>query len=357
MRHFRQYIVLLVWSLVPVVSLAQTGLDPYLARNHYAFSLDSGFDARTRDTLRVRLQAYRLVLQAEGGSHDLDIYIRLPMVWLPFLHQDFGLTHFFFESGHGLTVLGRAYLRTGDTSLLLLRYKQFWKDLYAYDHSRPDERLVEPGAGVDFERPRFFLAALKLLWNCTGKPVPEVLLPSAQWILTDTSTDCDSLLALSGFLKKALSRFEPQFRQYLGPSFEDFVDMVDNPGSCHDVYRNRNGHMAGRLMAFAAGEKMVYGEFGEAHTILHSKGSLGHLINKTPGWEGKVATVNLYCYRCVTDEPVSNWPLHDIERDILQHFIPFCATPFTLFDLTGEDPALAAFKAYGPFLIIARDQH
>lgn len=356
--HYSRYIIfhLLLISL-PLSPFAQPAVDAYLAAHRYTFTLDSGFDARTRDSLRTRLGGYRLLLQAEGGSHDLSFYDRLPMVWIAFLNRQFGLTRFFFEGGHSSDVLERQYLHTGDSSFILVRDKTFWKDLYAYDQTLSEDRRVTPGGGVDFERARTCVPALKFLWKHTARALPESLRSSDRLIAaaSDTTRNCDTLLALTRALAQELSRHEEDFGTYMGASYTDFVDILRNPGSCKDVYRDRNGHMATRLVDFASGEKdpIYYGEFGEAHTVLNVKGSLGHLVDKTPGWEGKVCTVNLYCYQCTSDEPVSNWPLKKIEPDILAHFLPLCEGDFTLFDVTG----LSEYSAYGAFLIIARGQH
>jgi hypothetical protein len=266
------------------------------------------------------------------------------------------LRHFFLEAGHGSDVLERQYLLTGDTAFLRVRAKAFWKGLYAYNGGLPEDRRVGPGGGVDFERPVVCIPALKLLWK-RNTPVPQTLIESDRLInaAPDTSRNCDTLLALVKSLKRELSRFDPQFRQYLGNAYTDFVDIIQNPGSCKDRLQNRNGHMASRLLDFTTreGDPIYFGEFGEAHTVLDTRVSLAHLVNEAPGWEGKVCTVNLYCYQCTADEPVNNWPLKGIEGDILEHFLPLCDGPFTLFDLTG----LSRFNAYGAFLIVARGQH
>jgi hypothetical protein len=321
----------------------------YLSTHHYSFTLDSGFDRRTQDSLVETLKNYRLVLQAEGGSHALEIYERLPMVWLTFLHERFGTTRFFFEVGRGVDILGRRYMETGDTSFPLFR-PRFWKLLYDYNHTLPRKEWITEW-GVDFERPKSYLAALKFLMPETTPPTS--IRTYIDLIKNDTSQkpDCDHILELNKALQKGLK--EPALQQYLGNNWQDFKDLIDNPGSCKDVLKNRNGHMAERLTRYAQNETMSYGEFGEAHTVLNSKETMASLINRTPGFEGKVVTVNLYCYQCTASEPVNNWPLRKIEKDILKDLLPYCTGPFTLFDLTG----LEGYNKYGPFLIIAKGQH
>jgi hypothetical protein len=46
-----------------------------------------------------------------------------------------------------------------------------------------------------------------------------------------------------------------------------------------------------------------------------------------------------------------------MEADIIRYFLPLCEGDFTLFDLSGSDPAVAPYRAYGQFLIIAKGQH
>src|SRR5580692_122729 len=142
----------------------------YLSTHHYSFTLDSGFDRRTQDSLVEKLKNYRLVLQAEGGSHDLHIYERLPMVWLTFLHERFGLTRFFLEEGRAQDILQLRYLETGDSTYQ--RYhSDLFKSLYSYNHTLPRNEWIT-SKGVDFERPKSYLTALKIL-------LPEAAPPAA----------------------------------------------------------------------------------------------------------------------------------------------------------------------------------
>ena len=337
---------------------AQEGLSAYLKTHHYTFTLDSGFDAATRDTLRHKLKAYRLVLQAEGGSHELGFYTRLAFVWIRFLNTDMGLTHFFFEAGHSSDILGNKFLETGDTGYLVWRIKSFWRTLYPYNTSLAYDKKVHYW-GIDFERPQTYVRALKLILPDT--PPPSNIAESIDLIRNadNTNWDCDYILAINKQLKKALSKSAASFRQYLGVSYQDFERIVLNGRNCKDPLNNRNDNMAANFLTFAKGsvDSIYYGELGEAHTLLNYR-NVGSLINRAPGFEGRVATVNLYCYNCTAErEAVSNWPLRKIEQDILTYFLPYCTGDFTLFDLTGKAPQISSYSAYGPFLIIAKDQH
>ena len=78
---------------------AQGDLRHYLDTHHYSFSLDTGFTGAIADTLRTKLAGFRLILQAEGGSHYLNFYEKLELDWLLYLHRSMGLIHFVAEAG------------------------------------------------------------------------------------------------------------------------------------------------------------------------------------------------------------------------------------------------------------------
>jgi hypothetical protein len=351
-------IFFLLLTMLTKSGLAQEELSGYLKTHHYSFTLDSGFDTQTRDTLRNKLENYQLVLQAEGGSHYLDFYNRLTMVWFRFLNADLGLTHFFLEAGHSSAILVNKFLETGDTGYIKLRNNPFLGTLYEYNAGIEPKKKLHI-FGVDFERPWSYVRGLKTI--LPGEIPPAEITPFIDQIreANDTIRNCDYILNINRQLKKALSQHEALFKAYLGNNFNDFEHIILNGKNCKDALNNRNGNMASNFLSFAreTGDKIYYGELGEAHTILNYR-NVGSLINKAPGFEGKVATVNVYCYKCTTaEEAVSNWPLRKIEKDILTYFLPYCAGGFTLFDLTGESAPISRYKAYGPFLIIAKEQH
>lgn len=94
-----------------------------------------------------------------------------------------------------------------------------------------------------------------------------------------------------------------------------------------------------------------------AHTILKNKVAAA-IINNSPKFKGKVCVINLYCYNCSTDnEQVSNWPLKKIENDILEYFLPYCNSDFTLFDLSENIELTEIYSSYGQYLIIAKNQN
>lgn len=355
----QRFACLLLFLFLARAASAQQGPTGYLAQHHYVFSLDSGFDQRTTDTLRQKLAAYRLFLQAEGGSHYLRFYQRLPFVWLRFLHEQFGLTHFFLEAGASSHVLLNRYLQTGDTNLLYVRKKQLWRDLAALQAGWPDSTRFRY-FGIDFESRLTYIPALRLLLPATEAPAAIAAEVAALRGAPDTLADCAALQRINSSLKAALALHPNEFRRYLGAGFPDFESIVRNEGSCNDKYRNRNGHLAHAFLAadrrFA--QPRYYGELGEAHTVLTTRRNAADLINADPAFRGRVAVINLYCHACSADEePASNWPLAKIDQDIQAYFLPFCHPGFTLFDLSGNDPSIQRYKAYGDFLIVAWGQH
>ena len=94
-----------------------------------------------------------------------------------------------------------------------------------------------------------------------------------------------------------------------------------------------------------------------AHTILKNKVA-ATIINNSPKFKDKVCVINLYCYNCSTyKEQVSNWPLKKIEKDILEYFLPYCSSDFTLFDLSDDIELTKKYSDYGQYLIIAKNQN
>ena len=86
--------IFLAFVVIGLAATAQNDLSGYLNNHHYSFTLDKGFGGPLADTLQTRLAGYRLILEAEGGSHYLMLYHRLELAWLEFLHERRGLVHF-----------------------------------------------------------------------------------------------------------------------------------------------------------------------------------------------------------------------------------------------------------------------
>jgi len=340
------------------ISPAQENPIPYLDAHHYSFSLEKGFEGPLADTLHARLTPYRLILQAEGGSHFLTIYERLELDWLIFLHERMGMTHFTGELGVSNAVLVNKYLETGDQALYPFHKMTFLDGLRQYKRQLPTgQRLVL--TGVDFERPSTYIRGLKLLLPAQAPPQPIIEAIGLIRQAPDSGYDCDGTLSLNDRLKKTLGDHEQELKAYLGSGYADFEKIIRSNGSCKDPLRNRNGHMAENFLALdrKITAPVYYGEFGMAHTNLKNHRLLASIINDSDPFKDKVAVINLYCHNCTTpEEGASNWALKGIEKDILRYFLPFCKGDFTFFDLSGSDPVVAPYRAYGQFLIIAKGQ-
>jgi hypothetical protein len=336
----------------------QDNLSEYLKDHAYSFTLEKGFTGAAADTLGKRLKGYKLILQAEGGSHFLNFYAQLPLTWLRFLHERLNLTHFFLEAGHSSDILMNRYLQTGDTSLLYTSDHTFWKRLYVFNQSLPKEKRINY-FGIDFESRKTYVQALKLLLPVNDPP--KEIAPAITIIrnASDTVWECEYITGINKQLRKAHKDHQADFQSWLAEKYPDFRRMVMNGATCNDAYNNRNKNMAANFLSFDQEfqQPVYFGELGEAHTILKNKNAAS-IINNSPGFKERVCVINLYCYHCSTaEETVSNWPLDKIEKDILDYFLPLCTSGFTLFDLTEDIELTKKYRAYGQFLIIAKDQN
>ncbi|MES2372746.1 MAG: hypothetical protein V4557_09215 [Bacteroidota bacterium] len=362
MKSSKRSFVLLFFSLFLFNALkSQETLEEYLNTHYYPFSLTNGFDVKTSVMLKQKLSPYKLVLQAEGGSHFLKLYEQLPMVWLSFLNNNFGTTRYFAEAGHSVSIVYNEYLRTGDAAYIVFpRRKPFWKNLYAFNQSIPESKRISY-YGIDFESSRTYLLALRLI-------LPNITAPAEITTSIDliknadpALADCDYITGLNKTLKKALDQNKKAFNDYFGNRYRDFERIVTNGASCNDIRNDRNPNMAANFLSFDRefNQQMYYGELGAAHTILTRRVTAASIINNSEQFKDKVCVVNLFCDNCSTAEEgkATNWTLRDVEKDIAAYFLPLCKTDFTLFDLTDDNPAIKKFRAYGQFLIIVRNQN
>lgn len=341
-----------------LAGFAQEDLNDYLRRHNYPFSLDKGFDQITSDTLKLKLSHYKLILQAEGGSHDLKIYDKLPFIWVKFLNANFGLTHFFREFGHPSAVCINQYLETGNSQDLYTATNNIWEQYLNLNSKLAASNQVKL-FGIDFNRPNSYLKGLKLL--LPDSMPPGTIKHDIELIkeTLDTVIDCDKLLSINSKVKEGLKNDRIEYETYLGKSFKDFERIIISKGTCTDVYKNRNYNMAENFLSFASETKdsIYYGELGMAHTIFKNK-VFSYIVNNSSNFKDKVCVINLYCYNCSTQkEKVLNWPLKSIDDDIQSYFLPFCVSDFTLFDLSENIKLTEKYRAFGQYLIIAKDQN
>jgi hypothetical protein len=353
-------VFILTFSIL--TTYAQSDISQYLQTHNYSFTLDKGFDEPTADSLKQKLENSKLILLGEGGSHFLKFYEPLRFVWVKFLSENFGMKNFFMEFGHSSDILCNKFLQTGDTSFLprarFTAIKTFWKRLYSYNATQPKSKQVK-SFGIDFERTHSYGKALKSLLPNTD-PTEKIketidLIKNSN----DTLNDCDYVVALNSKLKGAINNNSSDFQKYFSTNFSDVKQIVFNNGSCKNAQRDRNKNMAENFLSFDSKEndKIYYGQLGMAHTILSNKNTASYL-NENPKFSNKVSVINTYCYNCSTpEEQVSNWQVHKIEKDILEYFLPFCDSDFTLFDLSDNIELTKKYRAYGQFLIIAKNQN
>lgn len=351
-----------ILTLSALTALGQGNLNNYLKTHHYELSLDKGFDNVAADTLKQKFANYKLVVLGEGGSHYLRFYNPLRMVFIKFLSANFGMTHFYMETGHSTDILWSKFLQTGDTSDLPIYRNQLnkksWTDLYSYNASLPKSKIVTP-LGIDFERVNSYCKALKSLLPDSAPP--DKIKNSIALIrnANDTLYDCDYILDLNSKLREDLRENKDGFKKYFSGNFGDFDLIINNNGNCKDALKNRNKNMAENFLRFdnVLNDSIYYLQIGLAHSMLLYKNTASY-INNAPKFKNKVCVINTYCYNCSTvEEPVSNWQLHKIDTDILQQLLPYCKTDFTLFDFSENSAIVNKFKAYGQFLLIAKKQN
>lgn len=346
--------------LIVLTTHEASAQDPsaYLRTHNYTFSPKEGFNGPLADTLATKLAPYRLILQAEGGSHSLKLYGPLELAWLKFLNQRLNVNYFFGEYGTSIEILFNNYLQTGDSTIRHWRTYPFLQAIRSYNETRPEGQKLSY-AGVDFERPQTYFRALKILLrgsDSAGQPPPAL---ESIRNAPDTAANCDELIRFNKTVRKDVDANETAYKEYFGAkNYALFERIVRNNGTCNDVRANRNYHMADNILAFdqIINATHYYGEFGEAHTILKNA-VLAGILNRHGAFQNQVAVIDLYCEDCHASEPVSNWPLKDIDADIRRYFLPLCVGDYTFFDLSGDDPSIARYKAYGQFLIIARGQN
>jgi len=341
-----------------LTTLAQGNITEYLKSHNYSFDIDKGFDQITSESLKPKFSQYKLILQSEA-IHTLNFYKRLPIVWIKYLNINLGLTHFFLEWGHATDVLANNYLRTGDSSSLFTKDKEFWRTLFAYNLTLQQNMKLHY-LGVDFERNRTYIKALKFILPKTA-PVKNIK-PSIELIksMNDSIANCKYILTINKKLTASLKNSKEEFEEYFGESYIDYERIILNRGNCNDVSKDRNGNMAKTFLSFDKqyNSEVYYGELGMAHTSLNNKLTTASIINKSDKFKNKICIINAYCYNCVVqNKEIKNEYFNKIEKDILQNLLPFCKTDFTLFDFSEDLEMTRLYSDFGQFLIIAKNQN
>lgn len=196
-----KFVCTVFFVLFCLTAFSQQDLNKYLSSHSYGFSLDKGFDQSTTDTLKLKLKNYKLIIQAEGGSHDLNIYDKLPVLWVKFLNKNFGLRHFFLEFSHASAVCVNKFLESGDTSFLFGGNKEYWQQ-YRSLNSKLDPPNQVHLFGIDFNRPSSYLKSLRILLPLSQPP--ENIKNDIKLIKSsdNSSIDCDGVLKINSSIKK-----------------------------------------------------------------------------------------------------------------------------------------------------------
>ncbi len=363
MTPVRKILLSNILALLCLTSSAQTDLSQYLEKNKYSFSLDKGFDKQTIDSLKIKFKDFKLILQAEGGSHYLKFYSKLHLLWAKTLSKNLGVRNIFLEFGAPAAVCVNNYLKAGDSTKLFtslyLKNKpnmELWKPYFDYNKNSNSKISF---FGIDFNRPSSYLKALKQL---LPENQPNESISKAIEIIKggdETNNDCSYILKLNSKLKEDLNNNKQEFMNFIGKNYLDFERIIINEGTCKDERRNRNYNMVDNFLLFDSivNDNLYYGELGMAHTILKNK-VFASILNEKQNFKNKVCVINIYCHNCSTpEEKVSNYPLSKIEDDIINYFLPLCSSDFTIFDLSGSSELVSKYKEYGQFLILAKNQN
>lgn len=337
--------------------------DSYLAGHHYPLTPDDQHLAENKTRFAGKLEGYKILMLAEGGSHFLDLYDDLEYHFLRLMAEGSGVRTMVLECGSATALLCNKYLETGDTTYLPpfnAGAFVFWGRIYRYNAGLPPDQRIKI-AGIDFESPRAYFKAFRLLLPAGPAPTP---IAAAIGLLRNSpdTLPCTEMTRIDKQVKQSLRSDETTWKEYFGQHFEEAKLIITNQGSCRDVYKNRNRNMKVRLEELDARlqEKLYFCVLGMAHTTLRGN-NIAHALttdDKSPFFQ-KVAVINTYCDQCSTPkEPVSNWPLKEMENDIRSTLIGYCTQDITLFDWSQPvDPATTRWRSFGQYLLIARNQH
>lgn len=351
-----KFIFTLALFLTQINIYGQEGLKKYLSEHHYSFTLNEGFTPIATIKLKEKFSNYKVIIQSESGSHHMNLYYHLPLMWIKFFNKNFGLKHFFYEGGADIAFLENLYLHSQDTVHLIPRHARIFEN-FKKMNSLLDSKVFT--FGIDFNSPRNYIMALKALQPSS---VPPASIERNATLITEADTttiNCTRMVKLNKKLRAGLQHHEQDYKKYFGLLYPDFHRIINQKGTCKDVYRDRNSNLAANFLSFDAvvNDSIYFGELGMAHTLLNRKNTAAYKINESSKFKNKVAIINMYCHNCTSSvEATSNWALKGIEHDIMEYFLPLCSSNFTLFDLSEDTILINKYRAYGQFLMIVKNQ-
>lgn len=350
-------------AIIPVTISAQNDLQAYLKNNTYSLSLEQPASEQLTALFQKMAGSSKLILLGESGSHFLKFYSVLEANMLIHLNRSVGLKTFIIEAGSSTAYLCNKYLATGNSDILP-KFSQersyiFWKLIYQYNQSIPPTQQLKV-IGIDFESPISYFKALNDL--LPRSPAPESITKEINLIRASTMpVTCNELSKIDNLLKISLKKNRAAWQQFTGAAFDEVYTIISNKGACKDALANRNKNLKNRFLIFDTKlqEPIYYGQLGQAHTTLDNKQHFAALLNndRNTRFYNQVSVVNTYCHNCKTDvEPVSNWVLQKIEKDIQQELVQPSHPALTLFDFSGAPLLTGKYLRYGQYLLIAKDQ-
>ena len=353
-----------IFNILPIKARCQQPLKEYAAANMCTLNIKDTSSNCLSGILQKKINDSRIIMLGEGGSHYLEFYTPLELYFITMLNSKHAVTTIVMECGSSVAFLCNKFLQTGDSSYLpkfsSSSAVSFWNTLYRYNQGKSMGQRIKV-AGIDFESPRSYFKALRLL--LTDNTVPESIAREIALIRNSSdSISCDALVKSDQLFKHSLKANEIAWKQYFGDNFPEVKLIVSNKGSCKDAYRNRNHNMQQRfeLLHASLKEELYFCVLGQAHTNLKAKNA-ARLLNtdKQGPFAGKVTVINTYCHNCTTSkEPVYNWTLKGGEQDIKASLLALCKEDFTLFDFSDvQNPVIKNLTSYGQFLLVAQGQH
>ena len=359
---FRKIIFLLPVLIQSDKMFSQGNLSDYLKNNAYPLALNQPPPEKVNAVFSAIAKDSKIIFLGESGSHYLKFYAPLEAYFLITLNRVLGVKTFLIEGASAAAFLCNKYLQTGDTTYLpKFKYDRllFWKLILQYNQAIPVANRLKV-IGVDFESPSSYFKALNYL--LPEGLAPEKIASEAALIKSNTQpVNCGELLRIDKRLKKSLQENTDEWKKYTGANFSDLYTIISNEGSCKDVYRDRNKNLKKRFLAFDAvlNEPIYYAEFGQAHTALNGPMHFAALLNndRDTRFYNKVTVINTYCRDCTTTaEPVSNWVLEKMEKDVQAELVPLANANFTLFDFSRDASLTEKYFKYGQLLLIVKNK-
>lgn len=171
----------------------------------------------------------------------------MKLALLKYLNKQFGITDVFMELGYNAAFLYNQYLATGDSTLVDLRYnqwyktkedKKFWREIYEYNKTLKKKIVIY---GMDYENAHFYKTLYMLMPKGKEKPA-KIAKTLAKIEKSGTGKHMLSHPSYSKVKKDMLDNID-LYRQYYGDNFTTVADVMFNPANVGSsvAYAKRNG--------------------------------------------------------------------------------------------------------------------